>query len=85
MVKDVLKEFARHGARKIGVIDGHFENKYFLDEACDLAVRELRFDGIGDIKILKILYAAEFPQELLDAVYQDSTFAGLELEHWKRR
>ena len=82
LVKDVLKEFARHGARKIGVIDGHFENRFFLDEACDLAVRELRFDGIDDdLKILKILYAAEFPQELLDAIYQDSTFPGLDLEH----
>ena len=81
MVKDILKEFARHGARKIGVIDGHFENRFFLDEACDVAVRDLRLNGIDDIKVLKMIYAAEFPRELLDHVYHDAKFPGLDLEH----
>lgn len=81
VVKDVLKEFARHGARKIGLIDGHFENRFFLDEACDIAVRDLRLDGIDDVKVLKMIYAAEFPQELLDRIYIDIEFPGLDLEH----
>lgn len=81
VIKDLLKEFARHGARKIGVIDGHFENRFFLDEACDVAVRDLRLDGISDIKVLKMIYAAEFPQDLLDRVYRDVPFPGLDLEH----
>ena len=45
MVRDVLKEFARHGARKVAVIDGHYENEFFLTEACDLALRDLRYDA----------------------------------------
>ena len=66
MVRDVLKEFARHGARKIAVIDGHYENEFFLTEACDLAVRDLRYDGIDDIKILKMRYCEEISDEVLE-------------------
>ena len=44
-VKDVLKEFARHGARKICLVNGHFENSMFAVEGVDLAIRELRWEG----------------------------------------
>ena len=80
MVRDVLKEFARHGARKIAVIDGHYENEFFLTEACDLAVRDLRYDGISDIKILKMRYCEEISDEVLDIAYPDGN-PGLALEH----
>lgn len=80
MVKEVLKEFARHGARKIAVIDGHYENRFFLTDACDLAVRELRFDGITDVKILKMLYAEDIKPATLKTMYPDG-FLGLDLEH----
>ena len=66
MVRDVLKEFARHGARKIAVIDGHYENEFFLTEACDLAIRDLRYDGIDDVKILKMRYCEEITGKALD-------------------
>jgi creatinine amidohydrolase len=80
MVREVLKEFVRHGARKIAVIDGHYENRFFLTDACDLAVRDLRYDGITDVKILKMLYAEEIKPETLRRLYPDG-FLGLELEH----
>jgi len=81
MVKDIVKELVRHGARRLTIIDGHFENRFFLDEACDLAMRELRMDGIDDARVLKMVYAAEFPNPLIDAVYTDHEFPGLDLEH----
>ena len=80
MVRDVLKEFARHGARKIAVIDGHYENGFFLTEACDLAVRDLRYDGITDIKILKMLYCEEIKDETINTIYPNG-YPGLSLEH----
>lgn len=81
LVKDVLKELVRHGARKLAVIDGHFENRFYLDEACHLAVRELEFSGITDAKILKMLYAERIKPETLETVYAGRPFPGLDLEH----
>ena len=39
-VRDLVRELARHGARRIAVIDGHYENQMFLTEGIDLAVRD---------------------------------------------
>ena len=81
LVKDVLKELVRHGARKLAVIDGHFENRFYLDEACFIAVRELEYAGITDARILKMLYAERIKPETIEAVYAGTTFPGLDLEH----
>jgi creatinine amidohydrolase len=81
LVKDVVKELVRHGARKLAVIDGHFENRFYLDEACFLAIRELEYVGITDAKILKMLYAERITPETLKAVYAKVPFPGLDLEH----
>ncbi len=80
MVRDVLKEFARHGARKVAVIDGHYENEFFLTEACDLAIRDLRYDGITDFKILKMRYCERIKDETLEKIYPGD-YPGLDLEH----
>ncbi len=80
MVRDVLKEFGRHGARKIAVIDGHYENEFFLTEACDLAIRDLRYDGVTDMKILKMRYCEEVSDEAINTTYPNG-YPGLSLEH----
>jgi creatinine amidohydrolase len=79
-VRDVLKELARHGARKLAVIDGHYENEWFLTEGVDVAVRELRYDGIRDAKVLKMRYCERIRPETLARVFPNG-FPGLELEH----
>ncbi len=80
MLRDVLKEFARHGARKIAVIDGHYENQMFLIEGIDLAMRELRYDGIDDIKMMRFEYWDFTSGETLAAVFPEG-FPGYALEH----
>ncbi|MGH7264142.1 MAG: creatininase [Candidatus Rokuibacteriota bacterium] len=80
VVRDVLKELARHGARKLAVIDGHYENQMFLTEGADLAVRELRYDGVTDVRILKMRYCEAIRPETLARVFPHG-FAGLDLEH----
>jgi len=35
VVRDVIKEFARHGVRKMALMDGHYENNMFLVEGID--------------------------------------------------
>ena len=81
MVYDVLCELGRHGARKIAVIDGHFENRFFLDEACYRAQRDLEVRGITGVRILKMLYAERIKPETMDKAYAGTTFPGLDLEH----
>lgn len=81
LVKDVLKELVRHGARKLAVIDGHFENRFYLDEACYLAVRELEYAGVTDARILKMLYAERIKPETIETVYAGKRYPGLDLEH----
>ena len=46
MTRDIVCEFARHGVRRMAVVDGHYENNMFLVEGIDLALRELRRDGV---------------------------------------
>lgn len=37
VVSEILGEFIRHGARQLLVVNGHYENEWFVREACDLA------------------------------------------------
>lgn len=81
MLGDVISEIVRHGARKIAIIDGHFENKSFLDEACFRTQRDLAARGASDLKIMKLLYGERMKASTLEAVYKDVPNPGLELEH----
>ena len=46
-VRDTVREFARHGVKKLVIVNGHYENQWFLIEGIDLAMRELvRLDRI---------------------------------------
>ncbi|BAQ08897.1 putative amidase [Bacillus sp. OxB-1] len=52
MVKDILSEFIRHGAKRIVVFDGHYENAMFLHEGIDLALKEHNVDNVKIIKVV---------------------------------
>jgi creatinine amidohydrolase len=80
LVRDVLKELARHGARRLAIVDGHYENQMFLTEGADLAVRELRRDGVTDLRVLKMRYCETIRPETLARIFPRG-FAGLDLEH----
>jgi len=79
-LRDVIKEFARHGARKVCMVNGHFENSWFIIEAIDLALRELRWDGITDVKIVVLSYWDFVDPEAITRLYPDG-FPGWDLEH----
>lgn len=79
-VRDVIREFARHGVRKMAVIDGHYENNMFLVEGIDLALRELGRDGIRDMRIAKLPYWEYVTPETIDFAWPDG-FPGWPLEH----
>ena len=80
VVRDVLREFMRHGARKICVVNGHYENSMFVMEGVDLALREARYDNIDDIKIMRLEYWDYVKQATIDKVFPNG-FPGMALEH----
>lgn len=77
LVRDILTEFIRHGARKIVILDGHYENAMMLTEAVDLA---LRASGRDDVRIIKSSFVNMIDQELTETLWPDG-FPGWDLEH----
>ncbi len=79
-VRDILKEFARHGVRKIVLVNGHYENSMFLVEGIDLALRELRWDGIRNFRVVLLSYWNFVLDDTIRAIYPDG-FSGWDVEH----
>ena len=81
LVADLLGELVRHGARKIAMVDIHYENHWFVTEACDIAVREARREGINNLRIIKPRLEAVTNLDLILPFYEPGTFPGMALEH----
>ena len=79
-LRDVLKEFARHGARRFCLVNGHFENTWFITEGIDHALRELRWDGIRDVKVVVLSYWDFVDKGTIERLYPNG-FTGWDLEH----
>lgn len=79
-LRDVIKEFARHGVRHICLVNGHFENSWFIVEGIDLALRELKWSGIDDMKIVVLSYWDFVDKPTIARLYPNG-FAGWDLEH----
>ncbi|MFT0531359.1 creatininase [Castellaniella hirudinis] len=80
IIRDVLKELARHGVRKAVLVNGHYENSAFITEGVDLALRELRWDGIHDFRCIILSYWDFIGQQTIDEIYQGD-FPGWAVEH----
>ncbi len=80
LTRDILTEFARHGARRVLVLDSHYENEMFLIEGIDLALRDLRAWGVEGLKIMKARYFEFVSEATLSKVFPDG-FPGWPLEH----
>ena len=79
-LKYVVKSFAKQGVRKICLVNGHFENSWFIVEAIDLALREARWDGITDLKIVVLSYWDFVHNEAIAQLYPGG-FPGWDVEH----
>jgi creatinine amidohydrolase len=79
-LRDVIKEFARHGGRRFAIVNGHYENSWFITEAVDIALRELRWDGVADVKVVVLSYWDFVTQATIDRLYPDG-FPGWAVEH----
>ena len=80
IVRDVIREFARHGVRRVAVVNGHCENAFFAIEGIELALRELRAAGINDLKVVRLDYWEFTTAATLDRCFPHG-FPGYALEH----
>lgn len=77
-VRDVIREFVRHGVKRLIVLSGHYENQWFLIEGIDLAMREL--GPTPPLTIMRMEYWDFFTPATLNRVFPDG-FPSFALEH----
>ncbi len=73
---DILKETYRHGGRKFLVLNGHYENLAFLNEAVELFVEQAK-----DVKVLTLCWWDQVSDELVDEIFAEAGFPGWDTEH----
>ncbi|MEI7969282.1 MAG: creatininase [Betaproteobacteria bacterium] len=77
-VRDTVREFARHGVKKLVLCNGHYENQWFLIEGIDLAMRE--FGATPPLSIMRMDYWDFFTAPTLSKIFPEG-FPGYALEH----
>ncbi len=77
-VRDAIREFIRHGVRRLVLVNGHFENQWFLIEGIDLALREA--GQAGGLRVMRMEYWDFCTEETLARIFPQG-FPGFALEH----
>jgi creatinine amidohydrolase len=80
VVRDVIYDLGLHGVRRFVIVNGHFENTWPIIEGLDLAMRELRRDGIDDVTAVRLEYWDFVHRQTLDRLFPEG-FPGTDLEH----
>ncbi|GAB4068836.1 creatininase [Ancylobacter sonchi] len=80
VVRDVIRNLGRQGVRRLVVVNGHYENLWPSVEGLDLALRELKRDGIDDMQVMRLEYWDFATRPTLDKLFP-AGFPGIELEH----
>lgn len=77
-VRDAVREFARHGVKRMVLVNGHYENQWFITEGIELGLRDL---GPGAaLEVVRLEYWDFLTEATLAAVFPDG-FPGFALEH----
>lgn len=76
-IRDIMKEFIRHGFRRFLLLNGHFENTAVLPEGVESAITE---SGRNDIRALIMTWGDLITNDELAKIYPKD-FPGWETEH----
>jgi creatinine amidohydrolase len=76
-IRDAIREFVRHGVERLVLVNGHYENQWFMIEGIDLALRECRADRLS---VMRLEYWDFCTEETLAAIFPNG-FPGFALEH----
>ncbi|MBF0696552.1 creatininase [Actinomyces bowdenii] len=77
--RTLVREFCRHGARRIVFINGHYENYQFIYEGVDLALRDLEGQE-APARVMMVSYWDFVTDEVIAELYPDG-FPGWDVEH----
>ncbi len=80
LLRDILTELYRHGARRLVVVNGHYENIWPSVEGIELALDHIGCERTQGLKILRIDHWELVRPETLARVFPDG-YPGIELEH----
>lgn len=78
LIRDAVREFHRHGVRRLVIVVGHYENQWFVTEGIELAMRDIGEHGA--MEVMRVEHWEFCRQDTLDAVFPDG-FPGIALEH----
>ncbi|WP_433876115.1 creatininase [Sinomonas atrocyanea] len=79
IARTLTLEFARHGARRIIFLNGHFENYQFIYEGVEQATAELGLRG-QELSAVLLSYWDFVDEETIEEIYRGS-FPGWDVEH----
>jgi len=77
-VRDAVREFARHGLQRLVVLNGHYENQWFLVEGIDLGLRDV--GPSASLQVMRLEYWDFMTESTLAQVFPQG-FPGFALEH----
>ncbi len=80
LLRDIITELFRHGARRMVVVNGHYENIWPTVEAIELALDHIGRDRTGTLKILRVDHWELVKPATLASVFPNG-YPGIELEH----
>lgn len=80
LLRDIVTELHRHGARRIVVVNGHYENVWPSIEGIELALDTVGRDPASGFKVLRIDHWELVRPETLARVFPNG-YPGIELEH----
>ena len=80
LIRDILCDLYRQGARHIVVLNGHYENIWPSVEGVELALDAIGRERASDLVILRLDHWDMVRAETLDRVFPDG-YPGIELEH----
>lgn len=76
-VRDTIREFVRHGVERLVLVNGHYENQWFMIEGIDLALRECK---APQLSVMRLEYWDFCTEATLARIFPDG-FPGFALEH----
>jgi creatinine amidohydrolase len=76
-VRDMIREFHRHGVERLVLVNGHYENQWHLIEGIDLGLRDCPGSRLS---VMRLDYWDFCTAETLAAVFPEG-FPGFALEH----
>ncbi|MEY8879371.1 MAG: creatininase [Leptothrix sp. (in: b-proteobacteria)] len=77
-VRDAVRGLGAHGLQRLVVVNGHYENQWFITEGIDLGLRDLGPDAT--LRVVRLEYWDFMTEALLADVFPEG-FPGFALEH----